>query len=154
MKIGFYSGSFDPFTNGHLHVVKEAAGLFDKVILGIGIHPSKKRRYDKAEMQEAMMNVLKREGLDNVIVIAYDGLTAILAKELGADYLVRGIRNGIDYQYEENMAATSKEISGVDTIYLRGGDLSNVSSSMVVELLRNGVDVSKYLPPEILEVVK
>lgn len=154
MKTGFYTGSFDPFTNGHLHVVKKAAEVFDKVIIGIGIHPTKRRRYDKEEMKHAIEKVLKRENLDNVCVIEYDNLSVDCAKEHNSTYLIRGIRNGTDYEYEEIMASMNEELSGLDTIYFRAGKLGNISSSMVVELLRNGRNVDTYLPNEIVDVIK
>lgn len=154
MKIGFYTGSFDPFTNGHLHVVKKAADVFDKVIIGIGIHPTKRRRYDKEEIKTAIEKVLVSENLDNVCVIEYDNLSVDVARAYNATYLIRGIRNGTDYEYEEIMAGMNEELSGLDTIYFRAGKLGNISSSMVVELLRNGKDVTKYLPKEIVDVIK
>ena len=154
MKIGFYTGSFDPFTNGHLNVVKKAAEVFDKVIIGIGIHPTKRRRYDKEDMKHAIEKVLKRENLDNVCVIEYDNLSVDCAKEHNSTYLIRGIRNGTDYEYEEIMASMNEELSGLDTIYFRAGKLGNISSSMVVELLRNGKNVDAYLPNEIVDVIK
>ena len=154
MKTGFYTGSFDPFTNGHLHVVKKAAEVFDKVIIGIGIHPTKRRRYDKEEMKSAIKEVLKRENLNNVDVIEYDNLSVDVAIAHNSTYLVRGVRNGTDYEYEEIMASMNEELSGLDTIYFRAGKLGNISSSMVVELLRNGRDVSTYLPSEIVNVIK
>ena len=154
MKIGFYTGSFDPFTNGHLHVVKKAAEVFDKVIIGIGIHPTKRRRYDKEDMKHAIEKVLKRENLDNVCVIEYDNLSVDCAKEHNSTYLIRGIRNGTDYEYEEIMASMNEELSGLDTIYFRAGKLGNISSSMGVELLRNGKNVDAYLPNEIVDVIK
>lgn len=153
MKTGFYAGSFDPFTNGHLHVISQSAQLFDKVIVGIGIHPNKTRRFDKELMQNAMEQVLIREGLNNVTVITYDNLSVDVAISHGSTFLVRGIRNGMDYEYEENMAAINEEISGLDTVYIRAGNLGNISSSMVMELLRNNKDVTKYLPQEVLDLV-
>lgn len=154
MKIGFYAGSFDPFTNGHLHVILKSAQLFDEVIIGIGIHPKKNRRFDKELMQKSIEQVLIRENLNNVKVISYDNLSADIASDYNATFLVRGVRNGMDYEYEENMASINEEISGLDTIYIRAGNLGNISSSMVMELLRNNKDVSKYLPKEILALVK
>ena len=154
MKIGFYTGSFDPFTNGHLHVVKKAADVFDKVIIGIGIHPTKRRRYDKEEIKTAIEKLLVSENLDNVCVIEYDNLSVDVARAYNATYLIRGIRNGTDYEYEEIMAGMNEELSGLDTIYFRAGKIGNISSSMVVELLRNGKDVTKYLPKEIVDVIK
>ena len=154
MEIGFYVGSFDPFTNGHLHVVEKSAKLFDKVIIGIGVHPNKKRRYDKEKMKVAIENVLKHKNLNNVSVICYENLSVDAAMENNATVLVRGIRNGMDYEYEENMASINEEISGLDTIYIRAGSLGNISSSFVMELFNNGKDVTKYLPAEIIEILK
>lgn len=154
MKVGFYAGSFDPFTNGHLHVVTQASKLFDRVIIGIGIHPNKTRRFDKEAMQKAIEQVLIRNNLNNVTVISYDNLSVDAAKEYSSTFLVRGLRNGMDYEYEENMASINEEISGLETIYIRAGNLGNISSSMVMELLRNNKDVSKYLPEEVLVLIK
>ena len=154
MKVGFYAGSFDPFTNGHLHVIEQSAKLFDKVVVGIGVHPEKERRFDKELMKEAIQKVLERKSLNNVIVITYDKLSIDVAAEHNSTFLVRGIRNGMDYEYEENMASINKEISGIDTVYIRAGRLGNISSSLVMELLKNNKDVSKYLPEEIFELVK
>ena len=154
MERGFYAGSFDPFTNGHLHVISKASQLFDKVIVGIGIHPDKKRRFDKEDMQKAIEKILARHNLNTVIVVSYDNLSADTALENGCTFLVRGIRNGMDYEYEENMASINEEISGLDTVYIRAGNLGNISSSMVMELLRNNEDISKYVPEEIVELTK
>lgn len=153
MQTGFYAGSFDPFTKGHLQVIAKSAQLFDKVIVGIGVNPKKARRFDIDVMKKAMEQVLAREGLDNVTVISYENLSVDVALDYHSTFLVRGIRNGMDYEYEENMASINEEISGLDTVYIRAGRLGNISSSMVMELLRNNKDVTKYLPEEILKVV-
>lgn len=156
MNIAFYSGSFDPFTNGHLHVVIKSAQLFDKVVIGIGVNPNKARKFDKDLMKNAIEKVLIRENLSSkVSVLTYDNLSIDAALKSQANFLVRGIRNGMDYEYEENMASINEELSGgLDTIYIRAGSLGNISSSMVLELLRNGKDVSRYLPPEIMNLMK
>ena len=153
MKIVFYSGSFDPFTNGHLHVITESAKLFDKIVVGIGVNPQKKRRFDKDLMKSTIEKVLIREHLDNVTVITYNNLSVDVALAHNSTFLVRGIRNGMDYEYEENMASINEEISGLDTVYIRAGNLGNISSSMVMELLGHNKDVSKYLPKEVLDLV-
>ena len=154
MKIGFYAGSFDPFTNGHLHVIEKSAKLFDKVIVGIGVHPNKVRRFDKEKMQKAMKQIMLRKKLSNVEVISYNNLSVDVAMEYNSTFLVRGIRNDMDYEYEENIASINEEISGLDTVYIRAGGLGNISSSMVMELLRNNKDVTKYLPQEVLIAIK
>ena len=153
MSVGFYAGSFDPFTVGHLHVVKVASKIFDKVIVAIGVNPKKSRRFDKDEMKAAIEKLLKFEKVKNFEVIIFDGLTAEVAKECGAKFLVRGIRNGADYDEEENLAAINEEIAGVETVFIRSGKFGAVSSTMVFELFTRNKDVSKYVPKFVLDVV-
>ena len=153
MKIGFYSGSFDPFTNGHLHIIKTESKVFYKVILGIGINYQKKRRFDSLLMKSAIEKTLKNEQLHNVEVITYNSLTVDIALKYNANFLIRGLRNDTDYAYEENLSQVNQEISDLDTIYFRAGNLDFISSSMVAELISYNKDVSKYLPKEILEII-
>lgn len=151
--IGFYAGSFDPFTNGHLHVVKVSAKLFDKVIIGIGINPSKKRRFKTTTMVQAIKETLKNEGLSNVEVISYDNLSVTTALEHNCTFLIRGIRNGMDYDFEETLASFNEEVSNLDTIYIRAGNVGPINSTMIMDLLRNNADVSKFLPKEIIKCI-
>ena len=153
MRIGFYAGSFDPFTMGHLHIVKVASKVFDKVIIGIGVNPAKSRRYSSESLKEAIEHILKRENLTNFECVIYEGLTADVAKEHNADFLIRGLRNGSDYDFEENLALINYEVSDIDTIYFRAGSYGAVSSSMVYELIKRNKDVSRYLPPEIVKLI-
>lgn len=123
MNIGFYAGSFDPFTNGHMHVAEVSSKLFDQVIIGIGINNSKKRRYDVNIMKNAIEAALKAKNLTNIRVISYDNLSVDAAKENSASYFIRGVRNGMDYDFEENLASLNEELSDLDTIYIRAGKL-------------------------------
>lgn len=151
--VGFYAGSFDPFTNGHLSIVKKASACFDKVIVGIGQNTEKKSRFDKIKMKEAIQKTIIEEGLQNVEVIIYDGLTAKVAKEYGAEILIRGLRNGTDYHYEENIASVNEEFLMLDTCYFRAGKLGYLSSSMVIELYNAGEDVTRFIPKAVAEVL-
>lgn len=153
MKIGFYAGSFDPFTNGHLHVIKKASELFDKIVIGIGINDKKENRFNKDLMKTAIEKVLDRENITNYNILIYDKLSTDVAKENNCTFLVRGIRNGMDYEYEENLALINEDISGLDTVYVRAGKFGNISSSSVMELLKYGKDISKYVPKEVLEII-
>lgn len=153
MKTGFYAGSFDPFTIGHLDVVIKSSIMFEEVIVGIGVNPDKRRKFDVNEMKKAMEQAIDRNGLTNVKVIYYEGLTGEVAKSYDTSLLIRGIRNGMDYAYEENLASVNEEVFGIDTIYIRAGKMSHISSSMVRELMKYGKDVSKYLPKEVYELV-
>lgn len=153
MTKGFYAGSFDPFTVGHLSVVQRSAKMFDEVVVGIGVNPDKKRRFDVQKMKEAMQQIMNRYNLTNVSIISYDNMTSDAAKDNGATFLIRGLRNGMDYESEENLALINEEVSGFDTLYVRAGKLGYVSSSMVMELLKYGKEVSKYLPEEVYQLV-
>ena len=151
---GFYAGSFDPFTNGHLHVIKSAAKLFDRLVIGVGVNPAKTRKYNQSKMALVIKDVLEREGITNTKVVVFTGLGVDAAIEYKCDVLVRGIRNGMDYEYEENLASVNEEVTGVDTIYIRAGQLGSISSSMVRELLKHKKDISKYVPIEVLDFIK
>lgn len=151
MNIGFYAGSFDPFTYGHLHVVKKSCEILDKVIVGIGINQAKVRRYDSDKMKIAMEKLFNNLGLKNIQVVSYTNLSVDTAKKYNANVLIRGIRNGMDYAYEENLAQINEELSGMDTIYIRSGKYGIVSSSMVYDLINNNRDITKYVPKEIIE---
>lgn len=153
MNIGFYAGSFDPFTNGHLYVIKTASKLFDKVIIGIGTNTNKSRLFGKEIMKTAMEQVLKDEKLSNCECVIFDNLQVDVAKAHDVNFLVRGLRNATDYPYEENLAKVNKEISNLDTLYIRADKYGIVSSSMVRELLSYKKDVSKYLPRAINSLI-
>ena len=144
--VGFYAGSFDPFTNGHLQIVKKAAKCFDKVIIGMGTNSEKPPKFNKEKMKEAIEETLKDEGLYNVEVTAYDILTVDKARELEANILIRGIRNGTDYQYEENISAANERIAHLDTCYFRAAEWGYLSSSLVTELYRHHKDIYEYVP--------
>lgn len=151
--VGFYAGSFDPFTNGHLQIVKKAAKCFEKVIIGIGYNSEKAPRINKEEMKEAIEKTIKDLNLKNVEVTLYKGLTVDEAKKQGADILIRGLRNGTDYQYEENISEMNEKISKIDTCYFRAGELGYLSSSLVMELYNNNSPIDEYVPKQIAELL-
>ena len=151
--IGFYAGSFDPFTNGHLQIVKKTSECFEKVIIGIGYNPDKPTRVNKEEMKKAIEETIKEMNLTNVTVTLYDGLTVDEAKKHGADILIRGLRNGTDYQYEENIAEMNEKISGIDTCYFRAGELGYLSSSLVMELYNHNMAIDEYVPKQVAKLL-
>ncbi len=152
--IGFYAGSFDPFTNGHLQIVKKTSKCFDKVIVGIGYNAEKKERINKVKMKEAIEKAIKEEQLTNVDVVLYNGLTVEKAKECGANILIRGLRNGTDYEYEENISEINEKLAEMDTCYFRAGDLGYLSSSVVMELYNNNKSIDKFVPKAVAELLK
>lgn len=151
---GFYAGSFDPFTNGHLQIVKKASKCFDKVIIGIGYNKDKKERIDKNKMKQAIEETITEIGLKNVEVVLYEGLTVEKAKQMNCDILIRGLRNGTDYEYEENISAINEKIAGMDTCYFRAGDLGYLSSSIVMELYTHNKPIDNFVPGAVEKLLK
>ena len=147
-----FAGSFDPFTNGHLSILKKASATFDTVYLCIANNANKKRRYSIAEMEEAIKQTISLNGLTNCEVVICDHLVADFCKELGVTYLIRGLRNTSDYMYEENISKINHEINpDLETVYLRGDD-DIISSSMVYELVNYGKPIEKFVPEPVLQV--
>ena len=154
MNKAIYPGSFDPFTNGHLDIVKKSAALFDQVYVVIGVNGAKKRAFNVDSMQKAMEQTLKRLGLDNCCVCVHEGLVAEFAKNNDIQYMIRGLRNNMDYNYEENIAVVNKLINPeLESIFLRAENAA-LSSSMVKELNSFGQDISQYVPKEILSCIQ
>ncbi len=153
-KKALYPGSFDPFTNGHLDIVKKAAALFEEVYIVIGVNAKKKRSFDSEKMKNAIEEALKDCDIRNCKIEVYDGLIAAYAKNNGIRYMIRGLRNNMDYNYEENIAEVNKLIyPEMEYVYFRAENVA-VSSSMVKELHSYGQDVSPYLPAKILAVIE
>lgn len=150
--IAFYAGSFDPFTNGHLQIVKTASKTFKEVVIGLGINPSKTPRFNKEEMRKAIEDTLKEENIDNAKVIIYDNETWQAAKENNSCILIRGLRNETDYRYEEEIANYNDK-HGIETIYLRAKSLGDISSSFVYKELEENKDISSYVPREIKKLI-
>lgn len=141
----FYAGSFDPFTIGHLEIAKRALEIFGELLIGVGYNESKRSERSAEERVRKIKTYF--EGIPGVEVIAYEGLTAEVARQNGAGVLVRGVRNSIDFEKEKDLAAINLEVFGMPTVMLAAlPSLSYISSSMVRELSHFGEDVEKFLP--------
>lgn len=149
-----YAGSFDPFTNGHLHIVREAAALFEQLIVVCAKNEKKRPVFPRDDMADAIYECLLEDGISNAVVVVSDKLTAYVCAEFQAEYLVRGLRNVTDFLYEEEIAKFNQRVNpGLRTIYLRAVD-DALSSSMVKELLSHDEDVSGYVPQSVLGVIR
>lgn len=152
-KRAIYPGSFDPFTNGHLDIVKKSAALFEEVDVVIGVNANKRRTFSAEAVKNAIEMTLTELGLEHVSVTVYDGLVAEYAKINNIGYMIRGLRNNMDYNYEENIAEVNKLINPqMEYVYFRAENVA-VSSSMVKELHSYGLDVSPYVPQAIFDIV-
>jgi pantetheine-phosphate adenylyltransferase len=153
MKIALFPGSFDPFTLGHYDLLKIATRIFDKVIVAVGYN-HQKRGFLTIENRLRLINdaiaPLKAEGAD-IEVASYSGLTADFCRKTGASFIVRGVRNSIDFDAEATIARTnSKLLAGLETIILPScGEHIHISSTVVRDITINGGDPSDLLPENI-----
>ena len=151
MSNALFAGSFNPFTIGHASVVERAASMFEKIIIAIGVNPEKEGTEPGEAVKERIASIKQyasRFPDGKIEVISYSGkLTADLAKELGCDYLLRGVRSVKDFEYERDLADINRRISGIETVLLFTlPEHAAISSSVVRELSSYGYDVSSFLP--------
>jgi pantetheine-phosphate adenylyltransferase len=145
-KIALFPGSFDPFTNGHLDVVRRGAELFDEIIIALG-NNSSKQRYLPVEWMEGLITELFRDE-PRVSVCSFRGLTADFARERGARYLLRGLRNTTDFEYENTIAQANRHVNpNLETVFLITSPLlAAISSTIIREIHRFGGDVGQFVP--------
>lgn len=146
-RIAVFPGTFDPFTLGHQALVSRALGLFDEVVVAIGINDAKHTLFSLEERMEAIRRLY--HGEPRVRVVSYDTLTVDLAKTLGAGFILRGVRSVADFEYEKTIADVNRRLSGIETVILfTEPEYAHISSSVVRELIRFGKDVSPFVPKE------
>ena len=144
-RVALFPGSFDPFTRGHESIVRRALPLFDKFVIAIGVNADKHAMMTMDQRKAWIEQVFENE--PRVEVITYSGLTVDVACEVGAGYIVRGVRLIQDFENEKHLAEVNRDLTGIETILLYTlPEYSHISSSIVRELARYGQDVSKYLP--------
>ena len=144
-RIAVFPGSFDPFTIGHKVILDSALPLFNKIYIAIGCNSNKKSFFTLEKRIDDISALYK--GNEKIAIETYDTLTIDFCKKVGANFILRGLRNVADFEYEQTIAQTNKQLSGIETVFIvTPPELSNVSSSIVRELLSYGADISKYLP--------
>ncbi len=151
-RIALIPGTFDPFTKGHLELVKIASALFDKVVVCILTNPAKSHLFD--ENNRLLMIKSAISAFPNVTADIDHGYTADYAKRIGAGYIVRGIRNEIDAKYEMEMADFNLKRTGVRTLLIPAPEeIAHISSTLVREGLKNGETVETLIPEEIAKTI-
>ena len=149
-----YAGSFECYTNSHHDVALKAAKLFDELHVVISTNGQQNRRFPVADMEQAIRESLALDGVTNCIVTSYEGVVADYCIEKGIGYFVRGLRNSIDYTYEESIACANKMIAPeLETIYLRAA-YSAVSATIVEEMFLYGKDCSQLVPEPVYRLLK
>lgn len=145
MRTAIFPGSFDPFTIGHDALVRRALDIVDELYIAIGINTEKRTMLTLEERIERISTLYKNE--PRIHVISYEGLTTDFAQSIGTRFIIRGVRNTIDFEYERNIADINRMLTGIDTILLISDPKhATISSSMVRELAHFGKDISSYLP--------
>lgn len=145
MKTAIFPGSFDPFTVGHQDIVRRALPLFDRIVIGVGVNAQKTPLFSPEERVEMIRKAFTDE--PRITVRTYSNLTVDFAREEGAEFMLRGVRSTIDFEYEKAFAEANKQLSGLETVLmLTKPEYEHISSSLVRDLYSYGKDITPYLP--------
>jgi pantetheine-phosphate adenylyltransferase len=148
MKKAIFPGSFDPFTLGHLDILKRSLLLFDEIIVGVGKNIDKKTMFSEKQRVSFIKNCFKNEA--KIKVESYDGLTIDFCKKNDANFIVRGIRNNGDFEFEKAIARTNRKLSKIETVFLlTSAKTSFISSGIVRELIINNGDYKLLVPKSV-----
>lgn len=149
MKICLFPGTFDPITKGHIDIIHRALPLFDKIIVGIGINSNKQPMFSTEQRLDWIRKIFKDD--KRVEAQSYSGLTTNFCKEIGASYILRGIRYVSDYEYEKAIADMNRYLeNSVETIFLTSSpEFSTISSTLIRDVIRNNGNARLFLPEEV-----
>jgi len=148
MKRALFPGSFDPITLGHLDIIERSVSLFDEIVIGVGTNSDKKQMFPLKKR----IVFIKETFADykNISVSQYEGLTIEFCKEVKADFIIRGLRNTADFEFEKAVALTNRALSGIETVFLlTTAKTSFISSSIVREIISNKGDYSQLVPDSV-----
>jgi pantetheine-phosphate adenylyltransferase len=158
-RIGFYPGTFDPVTLGHTDVIRRAAALLDKLIIGIGINPSKAPMFPDAEriaMLEGEVRAIARATETDISVVTFSGLAVEAARKNGASIIIRGVRDGTDFDYEMQMAGMNGEMApDIQTVYVAASPaVRHIAANLVRAVISMGGDPSPFVSKDVLKRLK
>ena len=145
-----FPGSFDPFTAGHLNILRRALTMFSKVVIAVGINQDKRGFYPNEVRKDIIRQATA--GLDNIEIIEYDGLTIDVCRSLGIRHIVRGVRNMLDFENERAIADANRRLAPeIETIIIpTAQEFAHISSSAVRDILRHNGDTSLFVPPGVI----
>jgi pantetheine-phosphate adenylyltransferase len=148
MKRALFPGSFDPITLGHYDIIKRGVKLFDEVVVAIGINADKKYMFSVEERKAFIEKAFEHQ--PKVKVTTYEGLTVDFCKEINAKFILRGLRNPADFEFEKAIAHTNRKLSKIETVFLlTAAKTSYISSSIVRDVIRNGGDYTVLVPDSV-----
>jgi pantetheine-phosphate adenylyltransferase len=148
-KIAVFPGSFSPFTIGHQSIIDRALPLFEKIIIGIGINSEKNQYFSIEERMQWIKEVYSNN--PKIEIKFYEGLTVDLCKRENASFIIRGLRDSHDFKFEKNIAQMNNDLNNeIETVFLiTPPEISHISSTIIRDIIKNGGDVSKFIPKEI-----
>lgn len=154
MRICLFPGTFDPITYGHVDIIDRSLRLFDKLVIGIGINANKQPMFSAEQRMRWIKTIYSNE--PKIDCVTYDGLTVDCCKRLGATYILRGIRYVSDFEYEKAIADMNRSLDGgIETVFLTClPKYTSVASTLVRDVIRNGGDVSQFVPDVVLQSIR
>ena len=159
IRIGFYSGSFDPVTLGHTDVIRRAAQVVDKLVIGIGINPGKAPMFsddERVAMLEAEVKPIAKETGARISVVTFSGLAVDAARAHGAKIIIRGLRDGTDFDYEMQMSGMNGEMAPeIQTVYVSASPaVRHIAANLVRAIASMGGDASAFVSKDVLKRLK
>jgi pantetheine-phosphate adenylyltransferase len=154
MKVCLFPGTFDPVTFGHIDIIERSLSLFDKLYIGIGMNANKQPMFSAEQRKEWIIELFKNE--PKIDAVIYEGLTVDCCKKINANYILRGIRYVSDFEYEKAIADMNRSLDGgIETIFLTClPQYTSVASTLVRDVLRNGGNVSQFVPGVVLRSIQ
>jgi len=148
---GFYSGSFDPVTLGHEDIIGRATRIVDRLVIGVGVHPSKTPLFTPDEKIEMLQAVTRRLAAAQIGIVTFDGLTVDAAKAAGATVIVRGVRDTTDFAYEMQMAGMNAAMApGIETVFLTAAPgVGHIAGTLVRQIAQMGGDITKFVSTDV-----
>ena len=153
-KVALFPGTFDPFTLGHLDIVNRGLNMFDEVVVAIGTNMEKKHMFSLEKREQWIKEIFDIE--PRVRVASYEGLTAKYAEQIGAHFILRGLRTNQDFTYEKQIAYVNEDMSpSINSVFLMSHQTNaTVSSTIVRDLIQFGGDYEKYLPTSVCKAIR
>ncbi len=148
-RIAVFPGTFDPVTRGHEAIIRRALPLFDKIIVAIGVNSSKSTLFTLAQREDWLKKIFENE--PKVEISTYEGLTVTFCREKQASFILRGLRNTVDFEYEKTIGQMNLALeNGIETVFLMtDAEFASVQSTLVRDIFRHGGDVSRFVPSSI-----